>query len=88
MLVLYYRPTGVEPRVGITAGRRLGGAVVRNRAKRRLREALRLLAPGLCARGDLVLVARSRMTEARFSEIVAEMETLCAAGRLLCRDAG
>ena len=32
-------------RIGFTATRRIGGAVVRNRAKRRLREAARLIAP-------------------------------------------
>jgi ribonuclease P protein component len=47
-------------RIGFTATRRIGGAVVRNRAKRRLREAARLLAPAHCMPGcDYVLIARS-----------------------------
>jgi ribonuclease P protein component len=36
------RPSGEGPRIGFTVGKVLGGAVVRNRMKRRLREAVRL----------------------------------------------
>jgi len=44
---------------GFTATRRVGGAVVRNRAKRRLREAVRLLLPDLARPGcDYVFIAR------------------------------
>jgi ribonuclease P protein component len=86
-VAIYVRPTDAGRRVGVTAGRGLGGAVVRNRAKRRLREAYRRIEPRLCARGDVVFVARSGAAAVAFGEIVREMEALCAAGRVLCADA-
>jgi ribonuclease P protein component len=60
-LVLYAFPRadgGSEPRLGVSVGRRLGGAVERNRIKRLLREAFWKLADGLDAGQDFVIVAR------------------------------
>ena len=84
ILVLYIRSTEAGRRVGVTAGRGVGGAVVRNRAKRRLREAFRRIEPRLCGTGDIVLVARAGAAATEFGNIMQEMEALCGAGRLLC----
>ena len=71
-LVLYARPNrlGVN-RVGITTGKKLGHAVVRNRARRRLREVYRLnehlFKPGY----DIVVVARHRCVTADFKKLTS-----------------
>ena len=56
------------PRVALVAGRSVGNAVRRNRAKRRLREALRLVAvpPGR----DFVVVATPAVVDAPFEAVV------------------
>lgn len=54
----------------VVAGRKVGGAVARNRAKRRLRAALR--AAALPNGWDIVAVARSRAVSARFDDLQAE----------------
>jgi ribonuclease P protein component len=48
-----------EPRLGVSVGRRVGGAVVRNRVKRVLREAFWSLAESVPPDHDYVIVARS-----------------------------
>ena len=70
LLVLYARPnrTGTN-RVGITAGKKLGKAVVRNRVRRRLREVYRLNEERFCPGYDIVVVARSRCIQADFAKL-------------------
>ena len=55
---------GDPARVGVTVPRKVGSAVVRNRVKRQLREALARLGPGTAAGSDVVLVARPGLAEA------------------------
>ena len=62
-------PPGTPSRIGVITGRRLGGAVVRVRARRLLREAFRLHQLELTEPLDLVLVARSSIVGKAFAAV-------------------
>ena len=58
-------------RMGFTATKKIGNAVIRNRAKRRLREAARTLLPEFGLPGyDYVLIARDRTTARNWTELL------------------
>ncbi len=62
------------PRVGFTATRRIGKAVIRNRARRRLREIVRQLPEGRLLPGrDYVFIARAGTATARFSDLRGQL---------------
>ena len=63
-------------RVGFTCSKKVGNAVARNRAKRRLREIARLTLPGHARAGwDYVLVGRPGATATRdFAQMRADLE--------------
>lgn len=60
-------------RVGFTVGRALGGAVQRNRIKRRLREAVRLTRPVTTTDADVVINPKKVVLTADFNTLVNEM---------------
>ncbi len=83
-LVLYARRNrlGVN-RVGITTGKKLGHAVVRNRARRRLREVYRLHEEAFQPGWDIVVVARHRCITADFSALTAAYLSLAKKAGIL-----
>jgi ribonuclease P protein component len=63
------------PRVGFTASKRVGNAVARNRAKRRLRAAAASILPTQGRAGtDYVLIARAETGTRRYAELLADLE--------------
>lgn len=72
-----YVATGTgPPRVACAAGRKVGGAVARNRARRVLREAWRALFPKVAAGYRVVLVATKEIKGAQTSAVTEEMESV------------
>ncbi len=63
-------------RLGVTASRRLGKAVTRNRARRLLREAARLSYPHIHPGWDLLLIARPALVGARQPQVQGAFESL------------
>lgn len=76
----------IQLRVGVAAGRALGGAVQRNRAKRLLRESIRPLLPAIQTGWNLVLVARLPILQASQSEVFAAIHKLLRRADLLFVD--
>lgn len=78
-LVLQARRRGGEDaaaRIGFTATQKIGGAVERNRVKRRLRAAARTVLPEHARAGfDYVLIARRGTLTRPFGEILDDLET-------------
>ncbi|MBK9083242.1 MAG: ribonuclease P protein component [Rhizobiales bacterium] len=69
-------PSDGEPRFGLTATRKTGGAVERNRMRRRLREALRRLPQGAAKAGhDYVVVVRREALTASFETLREQLAT-------------
>ncbi len=64
------------PRIGFTVPRALGGAVVRNRIKRRVREAVRLRLHQLSPQWSIVINPRRKAMDAPFPDLEREIERL------------
>ncbi len=74
-VVIYYRRTkGKRLRVGITTSKKIGNAVVRNRARRVIRHALYTVLPKQPAGGDYVFVARGMTPRMRSYAVAAAIE--------------
>ncbi len=77
-MVVYCRGNGLDHnRLGLTASTKIGNAVKRNRARRRLREVYRRNVSRLLSGRDVVLVARARTLTASWGEMEETFLRLC-----------
>jgi len=77
LMTARFRRTDLDAtRFGLSTGRRLGGAVVRNRVRRRLREALRVMAPSFQPGWDVLIIARPALVEADHEALVGGLRRL------------
>jgi ribonuclease P protein component len=76
--VALWRPAACR-RVGFAVSRQLRGAVTRNRARRRIREAYRQVRAMMAADVEMIVVARAGAASRPFPELVAEMRWLADA---------
>ena len=70
-------------RFGFSVSKRVGGAVVRNRARRLIREATRLRRAMIADGWDVVIIARQPMREANFHQVDRAVDQLLRRARLL-----
>ena len=83
IVLVVLRISGGKTRVGITAGKSVGNAVQRNRAKRLLREAARIMLPKIEPGVDLVLIARKPILQAHLCQVQDALDSLLIKGKVL-----
>lgn len=84
LIVLQARTPATDaesPRIGLTVSRKVGGAVVRNRVKRRLREWFRRSKDRFEPASETVVIARASAAGASYHELAAELGRLLEPGR-------
>lgn len=87
LLVLYHFKKSHQygPRIGISVSKKVGNAVIRNKVKRRIREAMRSYLPKITTGYDLVFVARIKIGKASFKEIEKSVENLLIRAKMIAR---
>lgn len=84
LLVIRYRSNGQEvTRYGISTGRRIGSAVLRNRIRRRLRTVLRDMGDRVEPGWDVLIISRPLAASATQSELRQALERLLRATGLM-----
>jgi ribonuclease P protein component len=87
LVILRVRENGLaQSRAAFVAGKKIGKAVKRNRAKRRLREAVRPQFPEIPNGYDCVFIARGNILDAAFTDIVDPVAQVLRRAKLFGND--
>ncbi len=84
-MIMNWRPSTDRrfSRLGVVVSKRVGGAVVRARARRVLREAFRQLQQQITVPTDIVLVARKMIAQAPQSDVTRDLTRLLGKAKVL-----
>ncbi len=83
--ILYFRKGRAgKVRLGLTAGKKIGGAVQRNRAKRVMYAAFSSLLPNIPKGYDFVIVARTRILSQKSTQVAATISKQLSASGIWC----
>jgi len=85
VLIVLKREKSDHPnvRIGVAAGRSVGTAVSRNRAKRLLREAMRTMIPSIASNLDLILIARAGLVTASLEDTRQALQNLLQRAQII-----
>ena len=70
----YYVKAKYNIRAGFSVSKKVGNAVVRNRVRRRMKEAFRTILPNMQRSCSVIFVAKPEIVESQFDEIVDAMK--------------
>lgn len=82
LIILVVKNERYRGKVGFAAGKKLGGAVIRNRVKRLMREAYRLNKNSLRRDCGIILVGRKFLVSAKFKDAQKAFLDLCNRAKL------
>lgn len=83
VLIALQNASGEQTRFGVAAGRSVGNAVQRNRAKRLIRAGLQSFLDQVAAGWDVIILARRPLAEASYQDTLAALATLLKRAHLL-----
>ncbi len=81
-LVLFYTPSKYSLRVGVVVSKKVGKAVVRNKARRRIKEAFRSMIADVVDKHNIIIVAKSCVATMSYQEIKISLEKLLKKAKL------